>query len=174
VTVNVALVAPAATATLAGTVATAMFRLDRLTVIPPGGAIAVNVTVPVEGFPPTTAIGERETALRAAGFTVIDADVATDARVAVIVTVLTAVTPRLVTVKAAVRAPAGMVTLAGTVAAVVSELARPTTAPVPAALPSRLTVPVEVPPAGTVVGASEREVRLAGLTVITAFFVTPA
>lgn len=45
VTGNVALVAPAATVTLAGTVATAGLLLDKLTTLPPGGAAAVNVAV---------------------------------------------------------------------------------------------------------------------------------
>ena len=45
VTVNGALVAPAATVTLAGTVAAA-FLLDSVTTAPPAGAALVNVAVP--------------------------------------------------------------------------------------------------------------------------------
>jgi hypothetical protein len=55
-TVNVALVAPAATATLVGT-ATADTLLERLTTAPPLGAAVVRVTVPVEEAPPMTLVG---------------------------------------------------------------------------------------------------------------------
>ena len=56
-TVNVALLAPAATITLAGTVATALLPLERETVAPPAGAGPLSVTVPVEGDPPVTLVG---------------------------------------------------------------------------------------------------------------------
>jgi hypothetical protein len=56
VTVNVALVAPAATATLVGTAA-AEALLERLTTAPPLGAAAVRVTEPVEEAPPLTLVG---------------------------------------------------------------------------------------------------------------------
>ena len=46
VTLNVALVAPAATVTLAGTVATPVLLLDRVTTAPPAGVAIVNVAVP--------------------------------------------------------------------------------------------------------------------------------
>src|SRR5919198_1908199 len=55
-TVNVAVVFPAATVTLAGTVATAL-SLESVTTVPPVGAAAASVTVPVEVLPPTTAVG---------------------------------------------------------------------------------------------------------------------
>jgi hypothetical protein len=54
---NVALVAPAATVTLAGTVAVEVLLLDSVTCAPPVGAAADKVTVPVEPFPPTTVEG---------------------------------------------------------------------------------------------------------------------
>ena len=50
-TVNIALVAPAAIVTLAGTVATPIL-LERDTTAPPLGAAELRVTVPVEGAPP--------------------------------------------------------------------------------------------------------------------------
>jgi len=57
--VNVALVAPAATLTLAGTRATLVLLLESAICAPPDGAGPLNVTVPVEEFPPTTLVGFR-------------------------------------------------------------------------------------------------------------------
>ena len=57
VTVNVALVAPDGTVTLAGTVATAVLLLDSETRAPLLGAGAFSVTLPVEGDPPLTLVG---------------------------------------------------------------------------------------------------------------------
>jgi hypothetical protein len=54
VTVKVAAVAPAATVTLDGTVATAVLLLESWMVTPAGGAAPLSVTVPVDGLPPTT------------------------------------------------------------------------------------------------------------------------
>ncbi len=54
---KVALVAPAGTVTLAGTVATAVLLLDRVTTAPPAGAAALSVTVPCEELPPVTLAG---------------------------------------------------------------------------------------------------------------------
>jgi hypothetical protein len=56
VTVKVLLVAPAATVTLAGTVAEAELS-ESDTTAPPDGAAALRVTVPVDEAPPTTVLG---------------------------------------------------------------------------------------------------------------------
>ena len=78
-TVNVALVAPAATVTLDGTVAAAVLLLESVTVAPPAGAAPLNVTVPVEEFPPVTLVGFSDSDERVggggdAGVTVSEAD----------------------------------------------------------------------------------------------------
>jgi hypothetical protein len=57
VIVKVALVAPDATVTLAGTVAAAVLPLVKVTVAPGAGAAAVKVTVPCDELPPTTLLG---------------------------------------------------------------------------------------------------------------------
>ena len=57
VTVKVALLAPEAILTLAGTVAAAKLLLVRVTTTPDGGAAALSVTVPWDGLPPITLVG---------------------------------------------------------------------------------------------------------------------
>ena len=70
VTVKVAVVAFAATVTLAGTCAAAVLLLDSVTTAPPAGAGPFKVTVPVEEVPPITEVGLRVTELSAAAVTV--------------------------------------------------------------------------------------------------------
>jgi hypothetical protein len=81
-TMNVALVAPAATVTLAGTVAAAVLSLIRETAAPPLGAGPLSVTVPVEEDPPITLMGLSATAESVAepvGATLSEAVLATPA-----------------------------------------------------------------------------------------------
>jgi hypothetical protein len=61
-TVNVRLVVPAATVTLAGTVAAAVLLLASATTLPPAGAVDDSVTVPVDDAPPVRLEGLSETA----------------------------------------------------------------------------------------------------------------
>ena len=80
-TVKVAVVAPAGTATLEGTLA-APLLLESATCAPPAGAAPLNVRVPVEEFPPITLVGfsvseESEGAGGEAGVTVNEADLVT-------------------------------------------------------------------------------------------------
>lgn len=78
-TVNVTLVAPAATVTLDGTLATVVLLLESVTSAPPAGAGPLSVTVPVEELPPVTLVGLRVIEARVgggggAGVTVSEAD----------------------------------------------------------------------------------------------------
>jgi hypothetical protein len=75
-TVNVALLAPAPTVTVAGTVAADVLLLERETTAPPVGAGPLSVTVPVEGDPPVTLVGasvSEERAGRVCGTTLSEA-----------------------------------------------------------------------------------------------------
>jgi len=69
-TVKVAVVAPGATVTLAGSVAAAVLLLVNVTAIPPVGAAAFSVSVPADDVPPVTDAGLRLTELGAGAFTV--------------------------------------------------------------------------------------------------------
>ena len=74
--VKLAVVAPAATVTLAGTRAAVVLLLESVTTAPPDGAALLNVTVPVEDcVPPVTLVGlsvnaDSVTGGGGAGFTV--------------------------------------------------------------------------------------------------------
>ena len=76
-TVKVAVVAPAGTVTVEGTLATEVLLLERATCAPPAGAGPLRVTVPVEDCtPPITLLGfnESEATVRGGGVTVSEAD----------------------------------------------------------------------------------------------------
>jgi hypothetical protein len=179
-TVKLALVWPAATVTLAGTVATLGLLLESVTTTPPEGAAPESVTVPVDVLPPLTLVGlsvseERLTAL--AGVTVNVACFELLLRVAVITALVVVVTDCVLTVKLALVLPAGTVTLDGTVATEVLPLESVTTVPPEGALALRVTVPVELVPPVTLVGFRVNEetvgLELPGLTVKLADTVAP-
>jgi len=144
VTLKVAVVAFAATVTLAGTCAAALL-LERVTTAPPEGAGAVRVTVPVEELPPTRAVGFRTTDIseEEAGVTFRVALRVTFSDVPKIVTTVVEATFEVVTVKFAVKLPTGTVTLAGTAATAGLLLESGTRAPPVGAAPLRVTVPVD-------------------------------
>lgn len=56
---NVVVVLPAGTVTVAGTWAAAVLLLESVSTAPPAGAIPFNVTVPAELLPPVTDVGFR-------------------------------------------------------------------------------------------------------------------
>ena len=162
VIVNVAEVAPAATVTLDGTVAAEVFALVRLTdTVEVAGT--VSVTVPVTGLPPATADEDSVNEASAAGGVTVNVAVCvTPPREAEIVTGVAAETESAVTVNVLDIAPAETKTLAGTVAAPVLELVRATDSPPVGAGPFKVTVPVAVPPPGTLVGLTVREAGVGG------------
>jgi hypothetical protein len=118
-TLNAALVAPLGTVTLVGADAAVELSLSD-TANPPLGAAALNVTVPVEDVPPATVVGLRLTAesVTADGgeFTVNVANFVVPFSAAVRVTDVVPDEGNVVMVKLALVAPAGTVTLAGTLA----------------------------------------------------------
>ena len=164
-TVKLALVCPACTLTLEGTVATDVLALESVTVAPPEGAAALRVTVPLELFPPVTLVG-----LRVSDESVTEDDEGLIVSVAcwevlpsvaVIVAVVIEETNVVVTVKLALVDPLATVTLLGTLALELL-LLRVTTVPPEGAAALRVTVPVELFPPVTVVGfrLSEESVTL--------------
>lgn len=158
VTVKAALVAPAGTVTLVGSVA-AVESSESETTAPPAGAAALNVTVPVELLPPTTLAGLSDTA-ESVGPVV---PAALSVSVALFVafwydaemdTVLVDVTCPVLTVNVARVCPAGTTTLFGTTARSVSLLASVTTAFPFGAADCNVTVAVEEAPPVTGFGLS--------------------
>jgi hypothetical protein len=159
-TVKVALVLPAATVTLEGTVATEVLLLVRVTDAPPEGAPELRVTVPVELFPPLTLVGFRvsEERLTAGAPVIVRKACATlDPSVAVIAAVKVPVTGVVVTVNEALVLPAATVTVLGTLAELLL-LESDTVAPPEGAGPSRVTVPCDDEPPVTLVGFNVTEV----------------
>src|SRR5439155_8896724 len=100
----------------AGTVAAVALLLASVTTMPPAGAGPLRVTVPVEEVPPFTMVGlsvsvDSVTVTGGAAATVSVADCVTPPAVAEMAAVVDAVTVVVVTVKVALVAPAGTVTL---------------------------------------------------------------
>ncbi len=69
-TTKVALVMPAGTITLGGTVTTELLLVDKLMTAPPEGAALPKVMVPVEVLPPVRDVGLKLNAEKVGAFTV--------------------------------------------------------------------------------------------------------
>jgi hypothetical protein len=168
---NVPVDAPAGMNSVAGTVA--LVEVDaNFTVTPPVPAGPVKVTVPVEDTPPVTDGGETESAETVFGSTVSVAVKLTPTLEAVNVTSVLAETEFVVIVTVALDAPAGIVTVAGIVAAGLFE-ARLMVRPLAGATPPSETVPSEEVPPGTEVGATLKPVNEYGEIVIVALALMP-
>ena len=179
VTVKVAWMVPAGTSTLPGTAAAGSL-LESETSAPALGAGPFSVTVPREEFrPPVTLVGFSVSEAgvgRGEGATVSAAPRVTPPKDAEIVTAVAAATGLVVTVKVALVAPAGTVTLPGARAIAGVVLESVTCAPPAGAGPLSATVPVEGFPPITLVGLSVSEERVGrggGVTVSAAPWVTP-
>jgi len=162
---NGALVAPAGTVTVDGTLKDILL-LFKLTLMPPEGAGALMVTEPVVVHPPMTLTGLAVMVVTEKGLTAKVAVCFPVPLVAVTVTCVEADTCDVVTLKFPLLLPAPIEIDAGTLAAAF-ELLSETTTPVGPACPLKVTVPVTVAPdpPTTLVGESVRPVIVAGLIV---------
>ncbi len=160
VTVNVAVELPAATVTVAGTVALDEFDASP-TLVPPAGALPLMVTVPVEEFPPTTVVGARVTDESVRTVTEI-----VWVRVVPLYVALNTEDPfeakaaLVLMVNVADEDPAGTVTDVGTVATEVVADESEMTMPPTGAAADNVTVPVDVLPAETDDGEMVKVLRV--------------
>ena len=175
VTVNNASCEPAATVTVAGTVAAASLEI-RLTTRPPVGALVSRLTIPVAVLPPATPAGEMVMTDTRGAVTDRSAFAEVPLEVAVIVAEVFAETAVVVIVNVADVAPAGIVTDAGILARV-ALLERSVTVVAVAAARLSVTVPVELSPPRTDVGLSvsvlNATAATAGFTVSVVVLLTP-
>jgi hypothetical protein len=176
-TVKVALVAPAGTVTLAGTVAAEALLLASATSAPPAGAAALSVTVPVDPTPPVTLVGFRLRDETVIGITVSAPDLVAPPYVPEIVTEVDAETGFVQTAKVAFVVPSWTTTLAGTPTTAGMLLDSMTATPPAGAGPLSVAAPVEALPAVTVAGLTSRAMRVVagtgGVNVSVAELVMP-
>ena len=144
VTVAVAVVAPAATVTFAGTVATVVLELVSVTKAPPAGAGSFSVTVAVDGEPPVTEAGLSAIEARIGALTVRFAFFVTPSKLAETVTTVFELTGNVWTVTVAEVAPPATETWLGRLAIAALLLASEMVAPEAGAVPVRVSVRVEV------------------------------
>lgn len=144
--VNVALVNPAGTVTLDGTLVAAVLLLVSATTAPPAGAGPLSVTVPAEELPPVVLDGFIASEVSTGGSTVIVAVCVTPLNAAEMVAVVAALTAFVVAANVVLVVPSAIVTVAGTLTDR-SLLESETTAPPVGAGPLIVTVPAEeLPP----------------------------
>jgi len=132
--------------------------------MPPVGAAALIVTVPVEFLPPATVEGLSVKEVRTGGLIVRLAVTVVPFRLAEIVAVELVPTGEVFTMKIPIVLPAGTVTVAGGIAAL-KLLESFTTMPPAGAGPVSVTVPEEVEPPVNVVGVNTIELNTGGFTV---------
>ena len=164
VTLKVPLIATPAMLKLAGTVATFVLLLIRVTVKPAAGAGPFRVTVPTEPLPPTTGLGLNVIDAITAGFTVSVPLAMLVPRVAVTVAIVCNATPTVVAVNVCDVDPAVIVTAPGT-ATDGSPLLKETVNPPAGAAEPMVTVPVELVPPVTAAGVKLRPVTATTVTV---------
>lgn len=144
VTVKLTELVPAATVTELGTVAEPVFD-DKVTTAPLEPALPLRVTVPIEEVPPMTVVGLTVTLDSVAGVTVkfaVCVRLFSDPVITAVFVVFTAI---VFTVKLAEIEPAGIVTVAGTVAQLMLD-ERPITVSLTGSAKLIDTVPVDVVP----------------------------
>ena len=168
---KVAVVAPAGTVTVAGTVVLVLFD-DNVTTSPEGPAGFVRVTVPTADAPPTTEPGATETLETEDSVTESVAVFVVEPFAAEIVALTLEDTLVVLMVNVAVVLPAATVTVAGTVAAELLDV-RFTTNPPVGAWPLIVTVPVEVLPPATVDGDSWTALTTSGAMMSVLVFAVP-
>ena len=169
--VKIAVVAFPGTVTVVGTL-TSGLALINVTTIPPAGAGDCSVTIPEVFRPPVTLAGVNVTdRMTGAAMTSVP-DFVTPFTAARIDALILARTGRVVTVTDAFIAPAGIVTLAGTVASVMDELSATTTPPAGAGA-SMVIVAVDDFPPATDVGESVTEMGAGPRTVSDVVTITP-
>lgn len=141
---------PAGIVTVAGTVPAAGVSEESVTTYPPVGAAPEIVTVPTDSDPPTKVVGLMTRDVGTGAVTVRAAFALAPYAEAVMFAVAFAALAVVFTVKVAELEPTGIVTVAGTVAAALSDAKLIVYAKV--AFPLIVTVPCEVRPPATEVG----------------------
>ncbi len=159
VTVKFALVAPAATVTLAGTLVAVEFS-DSDTTAPPLGAAPLKVTAPCEEVPPVTLDGLTPIAVSVApggAATISEVNAEPFPNVALRFTFVLAETVDVCTLKVTRSDPAVTLTVAGMAATAGLELPSVTCAPPAGAAPSSTTVAMDVAPPVTISGSRKKD-----------------
>ncbi len=151
-----------------------VLSLDRAMVRPPAGAGLEIVSVPVDGWPPTTVVGLSVRPVSVGAVTPSVADLLMPLRVPVIVAARFAATGRVDTVKVPVVWVAWIVAVPSTVTPlVVLSLDRTMVRPPAGAGLEMVTVPVDGWPPTTVVGLSVRPVTVGAVTPSVADLLMP-
>jgi hypothetical protein len=134
----------------------AVLSLDRAMVRPPVGAGLEIVSVPVDGWPPTTVLGLSARPVSVGALTVREAEPLNVPAVAVTVVTVSVATGTVPTVVDAVVCPAWMVVVVGVKLRILLGLPVNVTVRLDAIGLASVAVPVTLPPPGTVFALSDR------------------